>query len=123
MTDPLAPPPPPPPPGMPRAGEAVAPTNGLATASLVLGILSLVLFFTFVIAWVLAILAIVFGGIGMSRAHQGAPNRSMAMAGLVLGIAGIVVGIFFVMLLTTSVHQFGDHLGRSIQVCLNGRNC
>jgi uncharacterized membrane protein len=66
---------------MPRPGGNVTQTNGLATASLVLGILSLVLFFTFVIAWVLGILAVIFGGIGVSRANQGAPNRSMAVAG------------------------------------------
>jgi hypothetical protein len=59
---------------MPRPGENVTQTNGLATASLVLGILSLVLFFTFVIAWVLGILAVIFGGIGVSRANQGAPT-------------------------------------------------
>ena len=77
MTDPVAPPPPPPPPvGMPRPGENVTQTNGLATASLVLGILSLVLFFTFVIAWVLGILAVIFGGIGVSRANQGASQRA-----------------------------------------------
>ena len=123
MTGPLAPPPPPPPPGMPRPDARIAQTNGLATASLVLGVLSLALFFTFVIAWILAILAIVFGGIGVSRANQGAPNRSMAVAGLVLGIAGIVVGIFFVALITTSVRQVDGHFGRSIQVCMNDRSC
>jgi len=86
MTGPVAPPPPPPPPvSRPRPGENVTQTNGLATASLVLGILSLVLFFTFVVAWVLAV---IFGGIGVSRANQGAPNRSMAVAGLVLGSQG-----------------------------------
>jgi uncharacterized protein DUF4190 len=123
MTDPLAPPPPPPPPiGALRPGESVSQTNGLATASLVLGILSSVLFFTLVIAWILAILAIIFGAIGVSRANQGAPNRSMAVAGLVLGIAGLVIGIFFVALITTSVRQV-DHFGPSVQFCMNSRNC
>ncbi|TMK35191.1 MAG: DUF4190 domain-containing protein [Actinobacteria bacterium] len=101
-----------------RPDARIAQTNGLATASLVLGVLSLVLFFTFVI-----ILAIVFGAIGVSRANQGAPNRSMAVAGLVLGIAGIVVGIFFVASITTSVRQVDGHFGRSIQVCMNDRSC
>ena len=107
---------------MPVPGEHVAPTNGLATASLVLGILSLVLFFTFVIAWVLGNLAVIFGGIGVSRANQGAPNRSMAVAGLVLGIAALVVGILFIALITTSVHQV-DHFGPSVQFCMNSRDC
>jgi hypothetical protein len=47
-----------PPVGLARPGENATQTNGLATASRVLGILSLVLFFTFVIAWVLGILAV-----------------------------------------------------------------
>jgi hypothetical protein len=59
---------------MPLPAENVTQTNGLATAALVLGILPLVLLFTFVIAWVLGILAVVFGGIGVSRANQGAPT-------------------------------------------------
>ena len=60
------------------------------------------------------ILAVIFGGIGVSRANQGAPNRSMAVAGLVLGIAGLVVGILFIALITTSAHQV-DHVGPSVQ--------
>jgi len=58
----------------------------------------------------------------VSRANQGAPNRSMAVAGLVLGIAGLVVGILFIALVTTSVHQV-DHFGPSVQFCMNSRNC
>jgi hypothetical protein len=46
----------------------------------------------------------------------------MAVAGLVLGIAGLVVGILFIALITTSAHQV-DHVGPSVQFCMNGRNC
>ena len=123
MTDPVAPPPPPPPPvGMPRPGENVTQTNGLATASLVLGILSLVLFFTFVIAWVL----------GIPRRHlrrdRGEPREPGSTepldgrGGTGVGIAGLVVGILFIALITTSVHQV-DHFGPSVQFCMNSRNC
>jgi hypothetical protein len=55
---------------MPAPREGITQANGLATASLVLGILSVVLFFTWIVAWVLGILAIVFGAIGISRTNR-----------------------------------------------------
>jgi Co/Zn/Cd efflux system component len=57
----------------------------MCVAALVMGILGL--FFN-----LLAILAIIFGGIGMSQTGKD-PNlkgRGMAVAGLVLGIIGII---------------------------------
>jgi hypothetical protein len=57
------------------------PSNGMATASLVLGILGFLL-------PILSILALIFGGIGISKANQGAPGKGLATAGLVLGIVG-----------------------------------
>lgn len=56
-------------------------TNGMATASLVLGILGFFL-------PILSILALIFGGIGISKANQGASGKGLAVAGLVLGILG-----------------------------------
>lgn len=60
------------------------PTNGMAIASLVLGIVGIFLPF-------LSILAVIFGGIGISKANQGASGKGMAIAGLVLGILGMLV--------------------------------
>jgi hypothetical protein len=83
-----------PPPG---PGAAVA-TNGFATASLVLGIIGLVMFWAVWVPFVLGILAIVFGAIGRSRAKQGAPNGGLATAGLVLGIVSLVIAVLFFVL-------------------------
>jgi hypothetical protein len=63
------------------------PTNGMATASLVLGILGFFL-------PVLSVLALIFGGIGISKANQGATGKGLAIAGLVLGIAGTLVLLY-----------------------------
>ena len=70
-------------------------TNGMAVASLVLGIVGLV--FSFIpiiglIAWPLVILGIVFGGVGLSKANEvpGAP-KGMAVAGLTCSIVGLVI--------------------------------
>lgn len=60
------------------------PSNGMATASLVLGILGVFL-------PILGVLALIFGGIGISKANQGAGGKGQAVAGLVLGIIGTLV--------------------------------
>jgi hypothetical protein len=59
----------------------------MATASLVLGILGFFL-------PILSVLALIFGGIGMSKANQGANGRGMAVAGLVLGILGTLALLY-----------------------------
>ena len=72
----------------------VAGENKFGTASLVCGILGLVLGFTFTLRIlgfpILRVVAVVLGGVGISRDD----NKSMAIAGLVLGIIGLV--IFFI---------------------------
>jgi hypothetical protein len=75
-------------------------TNGLAVASLVTGIIGVVLFWTVWLPIILGILAIVFGAVAKGRANQGAPNGSMAIVGLILGIiaiAGAIAMIFLVL--------------------------
>lgn len=115
MTPPPPPgaPPPPPlppggqPPGYPPGGQPppgyvpfggpsgpVARTNGLAVASLVLGIVGLLLCFVF-IPW---ILAIVFGIIAIKQCGEDPSytGRGLAVAGLVLGIiAAVFVALVF----------------------------
>lgn len=116
------PPPPPPPPGNqwapPPPGQGFGPsgtdagvyyspqmsqpqTNGIATASLVLGILSIVTFWTFGFGVVLGILAIVFGVMGRKRSREavGTPNAGRATAGIVTGILGTIGGLLFVLMI------------------------
>ncbi len=94
---PVGPPPPPPP-----APPAVQPTNGMAVASLVLGIVSLILFFTVVPPFILGGLAVLFGILGLSKANQGAPHKGLAIAGLICGAVGIVAAIAFIALIVTT---------------------
>jgi hypothetical protein len=73
-------------------------TNGMAIASLVLGIVGLVTFF-----WLGAIpliLSIIFGGIvlGQVKKNPDMKGKGMAVAGLVLGIVGLVLVILYVLL-------------------------
>jgi len=86
---------------------AVAPRNGMGTASLVLGIISVVGFAAVWLPMILGVLAVIFGAVGLGRAGDGqATNRSTAMAGLVLGIVGIAFAVLFVVWFTT-IWNFG----------------
>ena len=72
-------------------------TNGLAIAGLVCGLVG-TLFFNII----LGPLAIIFGGIGLSRANRGARHRGMAMAAVILGIVDLI--IFAVLIVVASKH-------------------
>lgn len=67
------------------------PTDGVAVASLVLGLVGIVFFFFFFYA-IAPILAIVLGGLSISRSRESdrSPSR-MAKAGLILGICGLAI--------------------------------
>jgi hypothetical protein len=100
---------PPPLPGMPVAPPPAA-SNGLAVASLVCGILAVVLFFSIVFPIILGILAVIFGAIGIGKANAGAPGKGLAIAGIVCGVLGIAFAIAFIALFTTTsveiIHSF-----------------
>ncbi|WP_025272854.1 DUF4190 domain-containing protein [Haloglycomyces albus] len=79
------------------------PQNGLGTAGLVCGVIGLALAWIPFIAffgWVLGILGIIFGSIGLAKANKGeATNKGMAIGGLATGILALVlpcvVGMIF----------------------------
>ena len=92
------PPPLPPSPALPAVLPATStppPTtpvaNGLATAGLVVGVLGVVLFWFPGVGFILAILAVVFGALGIGRANLGAGGKGQAVAALVLGVIGIIL--------------------------------
>jgi len=76
-------------------------TNGLATASLVLSIVGIV------VGWCLFlvpnVLGIVFGHMALSRARNGAPGHGQAVAGLAVGYGFLaLVALGGVIALTTT---------------------
>lgn len=87
-----------PPPGYPPQGHRVPGTNGLAIASLVLGILW--------IYWIGSILALIFGYVAKGQIRRtGESGSGMATAGIVLGwigIAVLVLGIVVVIVAAAS---------------------
>src|SRR5687768_4632598 len=86
-------------------------SSGMATASLVLGIISLILCCVPYVSIPAAILAIIFGAIARNRVAAGiAEGRSMATAGMVCGIIAIVLGVIFVAGCLTMFGLAGKHL-------------
>lgn len=66
--------------------------NGLGTAALVLGIIGLI--GCVYGGFILSILAIIFGKIGMNKARRGeANNVGVAKAGFILGIVGVSISV------------------------------
>jgi hypothetical protein len=59
--------------------------NGLAVASLVCGIIGL----------------LIFGVIALQRANRGAPGKGMAIAGLVLGLIATILAIILIAVITS----------------------
>ncbi|MFF0502771.1 DUF4190 domain-containing protein [Streptomyces fimicarius] len=101
--------------GMGPAAWGPAPNNGLGTAAMVIGIISVVGFCMYGVNIILGILALIFGIIGLGRAKRGeATNRGMALAGVILGSVGIVVGaailglIIWAATTTDSDSEYGD---------------
>jgi len=63
---------------------------------MVLGILGLVLCWFPFVGWIVALLGIIFGAIGNSKAGKiGGKGKGMALAGLITGVIGLIAGIAF----------------------------
>ncbi|MFE6743407.1 DUF4190 domain-containing protein [Streptomyces tubercidicus] len=111
----------PPPPGTPSAPWATYPTapipapqsrNGMGITALVLGIVGVVLgllIILFWLSWLPALLAMIFGFVGLSQARNGrATNKGMALAGVILGGAGLLAAAGGAVLTITAVKTVAD---------------
>ena len=85
-------------------GPLPRPGNGMAVASLVLGLIGMALFCVPYIGLPCAILAIVFGFIGRKRATAGASGGGLALAGLILGFVTVALTV---LLLAGALAIFG----------------
>ncbi|MGU3436164.1 DUF4190 domain-containing protein [Actinomycetes bacterium M1A6_2h] len=101
--------------GQPQYGAApgygqppVSPKNGFGLAALILGILSILAFWSFGFGIVLGLLAILFGFLGRSRVKKRvATNGGVALTGIVLGIIGVIAGIAFLWIVVWAADKVG----------------
>ncbi len=87
------------PPVQPPVGYAPPPRGGagMAIASMVLGIVSLVLFCIWWLAIPCAILAVILGIVARGKANRGeAEGRGMATAGIICGAIAILLAVLLV---------------------------
>ncbi len=90
--------------------------SGLAIASLVLGILAVVTFWTYVGGILLGLIAIVLGVIALGRVRRGrAAGRGMAIAGVVLGTLGL---LFSAALIGLTAWVFNSSGASNLTECL-----
>ncbi|MEU3351399.1 hypothetical protein [Streptomyces sp. NPDC037389] len=89
--------------GWPHAGRV--PNNGLGVASLVLGVIGVLMCWTIVFGVVIGVMAIVFGAIGRTKANTGeATNGGQALTGLILGgVALLLTAVMLVVFITVGV--------------------
>lgn len=109
----------PPPYGYPPYGQYPPPSwnqyppprtgNGKAIASLVLGILSLLLFWFSILDAIPVVLALVFGGIARGEAKRTGSGHGMATAGIALAVAGAVLATVFSVVVYTRVKPCFDN--------------
>lgn len=84
------------------------PSNGLAIAGLVLGIVGVVLCWIPFLGVLLGVLAIVFGALGKKKANQGAQGSGQAVAGLVLGIIATALAVLITILVVVEADKNDD---------------
>lgn len=81
--------------------------NGMALAAMVLGIISLALFWTGWLGLICGILAIIFGIVAKNKIKADpdlAPTAGKAKGGLIMGIIGSVLAIVWIVLLVMAVN-------------------
>lgn len=96
------------------------PGSGLAIASLILGILSVIGFCIPVLAPLLGLIAVVLGFVALSRIRAGrAAGRGMAIGGLVTGVLGLILGVS---ILGALVPVFNSQVFNEVRDCAQQPN-
>ena len=90
----------------------------MGTASLVLGIIGLVLSLTIFIGIICGLLAVIFGSIGRGRARRGeATNSGSATAGLVTGWIALAIAVLILVLVIPTSDSYCFHVGTGSNPC------
>jgi Tfp pilus assembly protein PilE len=88
--------------------------NGMAVAGMILGIIGLALCWLPFVGWLCALIGIILGALGMSKAKQiGGRGKGMAIAGLICGIIGLMIGVLLFVLATMAMKSFDTYVQKS----------
>ena len=81
-------------------------TNGMAVTGMVLGIVSLVLFWAWFLGPVLAVLGVIFSSVGISQCNrEQQEGKGMAIAGLVCSLISAAFWVLLVIAVESFVHS------------------
>lgn len=78
--------------------------NGRATAGMILGIVSIVLFFFSILDAIPVILGFIFAGLGLGDSRRNGSGRSRAIAGMICAGIGAVFAIVWTVVILTRLH-------------------
>jgi|FLOH01.1.fsa_nt_gi uncharacterized membrane protein len=83
--------------------------NGMAIASFVLGIVSLLLFWIPILGWILFVLAIVFGFIALNqlKKNKKQEGKGFAMTGLITGFVSLALSIIIGIIWLAAIASLG----------------
>ena len=87
-------------------------SNGMATTSLILGIIGFVLSFIPVInvfGILLDITAVILGAIGMGKAKKVGKGKGGAMVGLILGALGIIIFVVMYIMIANAGSHYSSY--------------
>lgn len=87
--------------------------NGIALAGMILGIISLALFWTGTIGAICGVLAIIFGFVGLNKVKADADlahTKGKAKGGLIMGIIGLILSIVWIVLIMMAVNAAAESL-------------
>lgn len=89
----------------------MAQKKGLAIAGMVLGILTIILFFTGLFAIICAIVGIVLSIIALKKANKEPKDyggKGMALAGIICGAIGLLLAIIVLIIIIAVITGFGQ---------------
>lgn len=101
------------------APVAVRPSNGVATAGGVCGIVAAAISWVPLInvfALVLSIIAVAFGAVGLRRANAyardgyGPVGRGMAITGIVIGVIGLIFALIFIVAIGSAINDISRNI-------------
>lgn len=82
--------------------------NGLGIAGMVVGIASVVLFFTYGLSLVVGAVGAILSAVAMRQAAARGQQKGMAITGLVCGIIGFLIGVAWVVFWFWLVNDYND---------------
>jgi hypothetical protein len=80
-------------------------TSGMAVTGMVLGIVSLVFFWVWFASPVIALLGVIFSGVGISQCNRGQDGKGMAVAGLVCSLISLALWALIIIAVVNAFNE------------------